>query len=137
MPAKHQIRHICDDIRTETGNKLSLMGLYDRGVVIERIPARLAKLCFFQRWMDAKDVRKVRVELRGEALAGVYTIQGEVEKEAGGYRNVQVNLMFSPVEFQTIGSFEFATYINDDPQPSYVHELELQLRQKSIAPEIS
>jgi hypothetical protein len=134
MPAQHQITHVCDDIRAETGNKLSLMGLYDNGVVVERTPARLAKLCLFQRWTDAKDIQKLRVELRGEALAGVYTIQGEVEQDGGGYRKVQLSLVFSPVEFQATGSFEFATYINDEAQPSHVHEMEL--RQKSPAPTV-
>lgn len=35
----------CDDIRTEVGNKLSFVGIYQGTLVSSEIPALLAKLC--------------------------------------------------------------------------------------------
>ena len=35
----------CDDIRQELGNKPSFMGVYTGGIVLDRTPAVLSKLC--------------------------------------------------------------------------------------------
>ncbi len=35
----------CDDVRQETGNKLSLMGLYQADLVVPAMPTKLPKLC--------------------------------------------------------------------------------------------
>lgn len=37
---------VCDDIRREAGNKISLMGIYSGSIIIPQFPARLSKLCF-------------------------------------------------------------------------------------------
>jgi hypothetical protein len=37
---------VCDDVRRETGGKLSYMGIYSGSVVVAGFPAKLAKLCF-------------------------------------------------------------------------------------------
>lgn len=35
----------CDDVRTETHNKISFMGVYGGALLVERFPAALSKLC--------------------------------------------------------------------------------------------
>lgn len=35
----------CDDVRQETGNKVSLMGCYNHSMLVDHFPANLPKLC--------------------------------------------------------------------------------------------
>ncbi|MGA2554637.1 MAG: hypothetical protein ABSF20_07630 [Smithella sp.] len=37
---------ICDDIRHEVGNKISLIGIYNESITVQTIPFILPKLCF-------------------------------------------------------------------------------------------
>jgi hypothetical protein len=45
--ARFATRVICDDIRHEAGNKISIMGLYSEKVLVQAFPAVLPKLCAF------------------------------------------------------------------------------------------
>ena len=48
MPKLPRTAHliVCDDIRQEQGNKLSLIGVYKTDILVDKIPAVLPKLCF-------------------------------------------------------------------------------------------
>jgi len=37
---------VCDDIREEKNNKFSLMGMYGKEIIFNKLPALLPKLCF-------------------------------------------------------------------------------------------
>lgn len=45
---------LCDDIRQEVGNKISLMGIYGKEVIIPEIPFVFPKLCLL---LTAREVR--------------------------------------------------------------------------------
>jgi hypothetical protein len=51
--AKETFTILCDDIRQEIGNKISLMGIYGRDIVVPQIPFVFPKLCLF---LMAKEV---------------------------------------------------------------------------------
>lgn len=40
---------LCDDVRLEVGNKLSLMGVF-QNIMVERVPVSLIKLAVVQHW---------------------------------------------------------------------------------------
>lgn len=40
---------VCDDVRSEIGNKISYMGIYQSELLVAEFPAQLAKLCFVVR----------------------------------------------------------------------------------------
>lgn len=44
--------HICDDVRQETGGKISIMGVYDSYIVVPEFPYSLSKLCFYCRFNE-------------------------------------------------------------------------------------
>lgn len=37
---------VCDDVRPEVGNKISMMGIYDQALIVGHFPVVIPKLCF-------------------------------------------------------------------------------------------
>ena len=138
---KHLITLICDDIRSEIGNKISLVGIFDEAILPQNIPARLPKLCLYQLWEADKDIfieaEKLRIEVRGTALASIYSIEAVAPKrpdhaldrasktKSPGENTKRGRLMltFSPVEIVSEGELEFATYVKDSKEPIHVHKV--------------
>jgi hypothetical protein len=52
---------LCDDIRQELGNKISLMGIYGKEIIVPSIPFTLPKLCLL---LIAKEVQLEIHDLR-------------------------------------------------------------------------
>lgn len=53
----------CDDIRQESGNKFSLMGIYNKDIQIKQLPAKKPSLFFFQNW-DLDEVGKFKMRAK-------------------------------------------------------------------------
>src|SRR5437016_3218200 len=123
----HVSTHICDDVREERGNKLSLMGLYDEAILFPRLPARLPKLCVFQRWTEARDVRTVRIEIDGTSLDGAHRLEGRVDYAPGESRKekLQITVGVAPVAFGREGTLVISTYFNGASRPSHVQTLQV------------
>lgn len=129
---QHEITLICDDIRYERGNKISLVGLYDEVIVFPRLPARLAKLCVFQRWADGGDVEKILFEIRGAPLgdAAISAIPRRTEPKPGQLRpsaKIKMLLLFAPVDVVAEGKIRFEVYFNDEATPRHVHSIEVRV----------
>lgn len=61
----------CDDIRAEEGGKITLVGLYGRGVRLPRMPATLPKLCFLAQFLFITDPKVLTLRVispRGTVL---------------------------------------------------------------------
>jgi hypothetical protein len=126
---QHQVTHVCDDIRLEAGNKLSLMGLYDEAIVVKAVPARLPKLCLYQRWADVPNLQKVTVQIRGTAIGEVKTFDASPNPEHynPGAVKAQVLIAFAPMDLVRTGEVEFLTFMFDADEPSHVHKIEVRL----------
>lgn len=119
---------ICDDIRQEIGRKLSFMGIYDEAIVFKRLPARVPKLCMFQRWLGSDLPEYVKIELTGSAVAG--TFSAEVRPGASANpdsRRANLLVAFAPVDFVDVGQIELRTYMGNEGQPSHKHLVEIRL----------
>jgi hypothetical protein len=52
---------LCDDVRLEVGNKLSLMGIF-QNIMVERVPVSLIKFAVVQHWRGAGNhVSEIRI----------------------------------------------------------------------------
>lgn len=71
---------ICDDIRFERGNKLSLMGVYNEHIFVANFPFLFPKLGFFQTLGGVKDSEKFNLTLRGEGIPKI-EISGEIKQD--------------------------------------------------------
>lgn len=46
---------VCDDVRHEMGNKLSMMGVYENSIILESFPAVVPRLCFVMKARSPAD----------------------------------------------------------------------------------
>jgi hypothetical protein len=126
---RHQVTFISDDIRSEVGNKVSLVGIYDCAIIFPRLPARLLKLGLFQSWTEVESISKVFLEVRGSAL-GNTTLKVEAkrtEEQPETPHSIRLALTFGPLDILEPGVLEFHTYFNDQVHGEYVHKLEVSV----------
>jgi hypothetical protein len=147
---KHLFTLICDDIRSELGNKISIIGIYDEAILPHSIPGRMPKLCLYQLWEAERDIFKeaerMRIELRGSALASGYSVEAIANQEAtlpaaqvghepeASRKRGRLLLTFSPVEIISEGELEFATYIKNAQEPEHVQKLSIRRPSPSPTP---
>ena len=119
---------ICDDIRLEQGNKFSLMGIYDLGLLLPQIPASVPKLCLFQKWIDVPRNATLSVELRGTALPGPVPLEPvRTQGAPGGEDPAPANILvsFAMVNIVAEGELEFLTYWEGDSTPAHTHRVRI------------
>lgn len=130
---QHLITLVCDDIRTEVGNKVSIMGIYDEAMLVASLPAILPRLSLFQRWSEVADAKSVRVEFKGSALDERHNIEGELEGGSEGARKTKLQMLLSlaPLRIAREGELEIATFFDGGSRPAYVHSI--SIRQGSVS----
>lgn len=63
--AKHINTIVCDDIRQESNDKLSLMGIYQKDIIVGNIPTILPTLCFMFTFDDVKtNLSGLKIEIK-------------------------------------------------------------------------
>jgi|ERR1035437_2821732 hypothetical protein len=126
---EHEVTIISDDIRHELGRKISLLGLYDRAMVFNSLPARLLKMCVYQRWLDAISLSSVTIELRGGPIGAVtHRVIGKPsEPEKHGPHGARIMLAIGPIDFVKEGKLEILTYFNEESTARHVHEIEISV----------
>ena len=65
---------ICDDIRREIGNKISLIGLYQETILVSSLPYIFPKLCFHIEFKDVKAGIIMRFKLITPTNTEIFTI---------------------------------------------------------------
>ena len=94
---------LCDDVRIEMGNKISLMGIF-QNIMVERLPVSLIKFAVLNHWRGEghyqTEVRILTPNRDGMIVSSQMT---PVELSAGGYTdNVS---FFVNVVFPTAGTY--------------------------------
>ncbi len=125
---RHLVTIICDDIRFETGNKVSLMGLYDEDIVLAQVPARLPKLCMYQRWDDTAGIGNIKIELAGSAVARAVAAKLEPDPATHNHSKPKVQIMvtFAPLDLVSEGELSFGTYFSESDRPEYTHTIRIR-----------
>jgi hypothetical protein len=101
---------LCDDVRVELGNKLSVMGLF-RNVYFYSLPSSLLKFAVVNHWMgqgeyisEVKILSPDRTKVVAQADAAPFTI------EPNGFAdNVTI---FANVAFESEGVYFLQVYLN-------------------------
>lgn len=100
---------VCDDVRLEAGNKLSLMGIFEN-LVLTSFPAMLLKLAVVNHWVGVGDfetqVRVVSPDGQEVAVAAPSTFHIESQGHAD---NVT---FFANVAFERAGAFKIQTLLD-------------------------
>ena len=94
---------LCDDVRIEMGNKISLMGIF-QNIMVERLPVSLIKFAVLNHWRGEGNYQtEVRIHTPNRDGMIVSSQMTPVELSAGGYTdNVS---FFVNVVFPTAGTY--------------------------------
>jgi hypothetical protein len=100
---------LCDDVRLEMGNKLSLMGIFEN-VYLPQFPAMLLRFATVNHWVGAGDyetqVRVVSPDGREVALSSQSTFRVDPE----GYADNVT--FFANVALERAGRYSIQTFID-------------------------
>jgi hypothetical protein len=88
---------LCDDVRLEVGNKISLMGVF-QNIVVERLPVSIIKFAVVNHWRgEGRHMTEVRILSPDKANLVVTSQPTQIEIPLGGFTdNVSffVNVVF-------------------------------------------
>ncbi len=129
--AKRHTVLICDDVRNELGNKLSIMGIYGPELWLGKIPAVMPKLCFvimLHHIERSFSSAKARVTMPG-ADPAVLPIQAAPGPQPGAHHTIIVALAPAKIDKEGLARFEFL--IADETTPQIVHEFYIRAKKPS------
>ena len=94
---------LCDDVRIEMGNKISLMGIF-QNIMVEKLPVSLVKFAVINHWRgDGNHSTEVRIMSPDRMNLVVTSQPTPIELAAGGFTdNVS---FFMNVVFPTAGTY--------------------------------
>jgi hypothetical protein len=94
---------LCDDVRVEMGNKISLMGIF-QNIMVERLPVSLIKFAVINHWRgEGQHQTEVRILSPDKSNLVVTSQPTAIELAAGGFTdNVS---FFVNVVFPTAGTY--------------------------------
>lgn len=104
MKTAKQINSIlCDDIREEKGNKLSLMGMYGGDVIVNDFPSILPKLCLFVQLIQLQTLlsKEINVTVHAPQTSEIKMTLAPPNAKIG--HNVILGIQITPFRFNAPG----------------------------------
>jgi hypothetical protein len=101
---------LCDDVRLEVGNKISLMGVF-QNIMVEQLPISLIKFAVVNHWRgDGMHQAEVRILSPDKSNLVVTSQPTQIELAPGGFTdNVS---FFVNVVFPAAGTYWIQTHAN-------------------------
>ena len=101
---------LCDDVRLEVGNKLSLMGVF-QNILVERLPVSLIKFAVVNHWQgEGQHLSEVRILTPDRQQPVVVSQPTQFEVSPGGFAdNVS---FFVNVTFPVAGTYWVQTLVD-------------------------
>ena len=108
---------MCDDVRRELGNKMSLMGVYGEDIILNRLPINLKSLVFVLILEKiARPFKKIVVTLKlPKDNPNELTI--DAPKKIDLKMNMNLAIGFSPVLIKNTGKAKVEFRFDDDEKP--------------------
>jgi hypothetical protein len=108
---------MCDDVRRELGNKMSLMGVYSGDIILNRLPSNLKSLVFVLVLENIQtSFKKIIVTLKlPKDKANELTI--DAPKKIDLKMNMNLAIGFSPVIIKNEGNAKVEFRFDDDEKP--------------------
>jgi len=102
---------LCDDVRIEMGNKISLMGIF-QNIMVEKLPVSLIKFAVINHWRgQGSHETEIRILSPDKANLVVTSQPTRIELAEGGFTdNVS---FFVNVVFPTSGTYWIQTHANN------------------------
>ncbi|MCS6873089.1 MAG: hypothetical protein N2Z23_04025 [Pyrinomonadaceae bacterium] len=128
---------LCDDVRLEVGNKISLMGIF-QNIMVERLPVSIIKFAVVNHWQgQGRHTTEVRILTPDKNKLVVSSQPTEIELSLGGFTdNVSffVNVVFPVAGVYWIQTLANSVIVEEKPLIiTDVHSLSNQLEEASQA----
>ena len=124
--AKENYIILCDDVRQEVGNKISLMGIYGKDIIIPDIPYILPRLCIFLR------AREVKIEIQDLKVVVKLPQSDPITMEIPAPPNqkiphdMQIGMTIAPLNINGEGEAKIDIFQKDEPKkPLISHHFNL------------
>ena len=115
---------LCDDVRIEMGNKLSLMGLFEN-VFFQGFPSALLKFAIVNHWIGAGQFETYVKVLSPDRREIVVSAPSQFSMEANGYADNVT--FFTNVSFELPGAHVVQVFLDGKlaaERPLYVHHVQ-------------
>lgn len=125
---------LCDDVRLEVGNKLSLMGVF-QNIVVQQVPVSLIKFAVVNHWQgEGTHLSEVRILTPDKQHPVVVSQPTPFEIASGGFAdNIS---FFVNVTFPVAGQYWVQTLVNStlfDEQPLLVADAQAAQQTESVS----
>lgn len=125
--AKKYFTVLCDDLREETGNKMSIMGAYADKMVFKELPALLPKLALAIFLEDLqKKIPGLRIKIKNPEMKPV-----EIDAASPPIHKIgdNINIAFSVIPFRVKapGDAAIEVFFGKDKRPSIIHRFKIEL----------
>ncbi len=134
MPAKKprfNFLMICDDIREELGNKVSMIGVYQKDIFVPKFPFIFPKLCFVINYENVKGGDTFLIEFFDPSKKQLgKSISGGTPKNIERYARFQIHAVYSPLKVEKEGEYKLTVMINDDEKGK--KEIKFAIKQRKI-----
>jgi hypothetical protein len=129
---------LCDDVRLEVGNKLSLMGVF-QNIVVQQVPVSLIKFAVVNHWRgEGTHLSEVRILTPDKQQPIVVSQPTPFEIATGGFAdNIS---FFVNVTFPVAGQYWVQTLVNStlfDEQPLVVADAQMAQPTESFSDSVN
>lgn len=121
---------LCDDVRYEVGGKISLMGIYSKDIVVNKVPAVLPIINLVIMFEDIKEnFEKLFVTIiipKSDPIKVSYPAPSDIEKGA----DVNLVIGLSPFKLNNTGKAKFELRFSEEEKASIVHHFSIKVNQQ-------
>jgi hypothetical protein len=122
---------VCDDIREETKNKFSLMGVYGKEIIFNKLPIVMPKLCIVIMFEDVKEKFNELTLTLKMPKAKPKVFERKFSEDVVPGANFNLISGFSPFRVEAPGEVRFEVKIADSKRINYVHRLRMRKQAQS------
>lgn len=121
---------VCENIRQEANNKLSLLGVFGDEVLVPHFPHQFQSLAFFQRWSLAEDEYRrgtvtCRIEIRPPQGEPIILADNHIPLNPAAAHSVTIGIQLGGLSIQSEGTLLIATFF--DNQELHVHRFAIRI----------
>lgn len=106
---------ICDDIRAEEGNKISLMGVYGDNILVPFLPFNFPKFCLASQFTADQEDHTLKIVLIGPKLKNEVSAESAAGK---GLTTINLRLVLANIKVIEEGEYRFEIYFDGSAKPS-------------------
>lgn len=117
---------ICDDVREESGNKISIMGLFDQVILVKNPITTLPQLCFFTilENVHVKLEKVVFTIINPENKKISFTL--EIKNEKKSRKNHRIIVKLAPFQIAGFGEYRIILSLPDTKDSFFEKKLAIK-----------